>query len=316
MDGASASFKNEKTPVITVIIATYNSSATLKYAIQSVLNQDLQNFELWVIGDCCTDDSENIVASFTDLRIHWYNRLINSGSQSAPNNDGIERAQGQYIAYLGHDDLWLPQYLSLMTKHLQDHQLDSVHSLCACIGPEGVFSVSGKPSKGRTYLNSHVPPSSWIHKKSIGLLCGPWGHPFKIAAGVDQDYLSRLAEMGNKIACLPHLLVLKFPAASWKLYTKSSNFPQEKMLIEMQEDCSLMRLKLLDQVSVCLAHHYGERRSLKENIRGLIVDAGFSFFNFYSRKRWPLHLILTFYYQSAYKKVREKKGLKNRVTNI
>src|SRR5258707_8831106 len=69
-------------PLVSVIIATYNWSTVLRMAIHSVLWQTGQNFELLVIGDGCTDDSEDVVRSFGDARIHWHNLPVNSGNQS------------------------------------------------------------------------------------------------------------------------------------------------------------------------------------------------------------------------------------------
>ncbi len=95
-------------PSVTVIVPTFNSSATLRLALQSVLNQEFQDFEVWVVGDGCTDDSAQVALSFNDNRINWINLAQNSGSPAAPNNEGLRRARGRYIAYLGHDDLWFP----------------------------------------------------------------------------------------------------------------------------------------------------------------------------------------------------------------
>ena len=53
-------------PLVTVVCATFNSSAILKLALRSLLDQDLSDFEAWVVGDACTDDSEEVVASFQD----------------------------------------------------------------------------------------------------------------------------------------------------------------------------------------------------------------------------------------------------------
>src|SRR5437762_4733085 len=103
-------------PQISVIIATYNRSNVLRYAIQSVLWQIFQDFEILVIGDGCTDDSAQVVASFAEPRIRWHNLPQNSGSQSMPNNTGLEMARGTYIAYLGHDDLWYPTHLELLIR--------------------------------------------------------------------------------------------------------------------------------------------------------------------------------------------------------
>ncbi len=109
---------SDSTPLVTVVIATYNRAETLRYAIESVLWQTYKNFELWVIGDCCTDHTEAVVRSFShDPRVNWYNLPQNSGYQSKPNNEGIRRGKGSHIAYLNHDDIWLPNHLQDTVSH-------------------------------------------------------------------------------------------------------------------------------------------------------------------------------------------------------
>ena len=98
-------------PLVSVIIPTYNRGNVLRIAIQSVLWQTEQNFELLVMGDGCTDDSESVVNSFGDARIQWHNLPSNSGHQSAPVNAGLALSRGRYIAFLGHDDIWHPDHL-------------------------------------------------------------------------------------------------------------------------------------------------------------------------------------------------------------
>jgi glycosyltransferase involved in cell wall biosynthesis len=102
-------------PRVTVIIATYNWSTVLPYSIASVLDQTLDDFELWVIGDGCTDDSATVVSGIGDPRVRWHNLRSNTRNQAGPNNDGLRRARGEFVAYLGHDDLWLPQHLEFLT---------------------------------------------------------------------------------------------------------------------------------------------------------------------------------------------------------
>ena len=98
-------------PLVTVVTATYNRSGILPLALRSLQLQTFTEWEAWVVGDGCTDESEAAVAALGDPRIHWTNLPANSGSQAIPNNEGIRRARGQYIAYLSHDDLWLPWHL-------------------------------------------------------------------------------------------------------------------------------------------------------------------------------------------------------------
>ena len=83
-----------KSPLVTVIIPTYNWSAVLPYAINSVLRQTMADFELLVIGDGCTDDSETVVGSIRDPRLRWINLPSNTGHQAGPNNRGLAEARG------------------------------------------------------------------------------------------------------------------------------------------------------------------------------------------------------------------------------
>jgi Glycosyl transferase family 2 len=105
-------------PLVTVITVTFNSSRTLQFTLDSPLNQDFQAFEAWVVGDTCTDESETVVTSFGDRRLYWTNLPENSGSHGGPNNEGLQRARGRYIAYLGHNDLWCPEFSQKSSPHV------------------------------------------------------------------------------------------------------------------------------------------------------------------------------------------------------
>jgi cellulose synthase/poly-beta-1,6-N-acetylglucosamine synthase-like glycosyltransferase len=65
-------------PRVSVIIATYNWSSVLPYSIGSVLQQTMEDFEILVVGDRCTDDSEAVVAAIGDPRIRWINLPANA----------------------------------------------------------------------------------------------------------------------------------------------------------------------------------------------------------------------------------------------
>src|SRR5260370_39009244 len=98
-------------PLVSIIIATYNWSNVLRLAIRSVLWQTEQDFELLVVGDGCTDDSESIVNSFGDARIRWHNLAKNSGSPSTSNKAGLALALVTYAGYLGRDHAFRPAHL-------------------------------------------------------------------------------------------------------------------------------------------------------------------------------------------------------------
>src|SRR3954452_8082281 len=135
-------------PRVTVIIATYNWSAVLPYSIGSVLRQTFRDFELLVVGDGCTDDSEQVVTSIDDPRVRWINLPRNTRHQSGPNNEGLCHARGELIAYLGHDDLWLPHHLKSHVKMYDETQCDLAYSLCFTIGADesSIWPVIPRPS--------------------------------------------------------------------------------------------------------------------------------------------------------------------------
>lgn len=116
-------------PRVSVIITTYNWSSVLPYSIGSVLRQTMADFEVLVVGDGCTDDSERVIAAIGDPRVRWINLPANTKHQSGPNNEGLHQARGEFIAYLGHDDLWLPHHLAVMVGALDATGSDVAHSL-------------------------------------------------------------------------------------------------------------------------------------------------------------------------------------------
>ena len=116
-------------PRVTVIIATYNWSTVLPYAIQSVLAQTMPEFELLVVGDGCTDDCEQVVTAIKDPRVRWINLPANTGHQARPNNRELQEAKGELIAYLGHDDLWLPHHLQCMVNALDTGSAGIAHTM-------------------------------------------------------------------------------------------------------------------------------------------------------------------------------------------
>jgi glycosyltransferase involved in cell wall biosynthesis len=142
-------------PLVSAIIATYNWSSVLKFAVRSVLWQTEQNFEILIVGDGCTDDSAAVANSFGDARICWHNLPSNSGHQSAPDNAGLAMARGEYIAYLSHDDVWHPEHLRTPLAAITRRQADLASSHVQMIGPQGTNShvVTGfYPSKATMTL--------------------------------------------------------------------------------------------------------------------------------------------------------------------
>ncbi len=98
-------------PTVSVVIPTYNRARILPRAVKSVTSQTFEDWELLIVDDGSADDTEKVVASFGDPRIHLIRHEHNRG-QSAARNTGIEAARGTYVSFLDSDDEWLPEKLA------------------------------------------------------------------------------------------------------------------------------------------------------------------------------------------------------------
>lgn len=108
------------TPTFSIVIPAYNAEETLGEAVESVLAQTEQDFEVIVVDDGSSDSTAAVAASFEDQRVRLY-KQVNAGP-SAARNRGIVHAVGKYVSFLDSDDLLLPDYLAEMGQILDDNQ--------------------------------------------------------------------------------------------------------------------------------------------------------------------------------------------------
>jgi glycosyltransferase involved in cell wall biosynthesis len=97
-------------PTVSIILPTYNRAATIRRAIDSVLNQTYKDFELLVVDDGSTDDTHALVSAYTDPRVRCLSLPVNGGAGKA-RNKGLEAARAELIAFQDSDDEWLPAKL-------------------------------------------------------------------------------------------------------------------------------------------------------------------------------------------------------------
>lgn len=106
---------------VSVIMPCYNGAAFISCAIDSVLNQTYQDFELIIVDDCSTDNSVEIINKYSkkDGRVKLFVNAVNSGAAKT-RNFAIEKAEGRWIAFLDSDDIWtadkLFNHLNFMVK--------------------------------------------------------------------------------------------------------------------------------------------------------------------------------------------------------
>jgi len=184
-------------PFVTVVIPAYNAEATIRETINSVLNQTLNNFELFVIDDGSTDATRAIVAEFADPRVHGFS--FDHAGPSSARNRGIERASGEFVAFLDADDLWLPDKLLDQTKILlQQPKTALVYSWTDCIDEGGRFLRHGSHVRAEGKVYEQLLSRNFIDNGSAPMVrrcafeeVGPFDENYR--AGEDWDMWLRLA---------------------------------------------------------------------------------------------------------------------------
>jgi glycosyltransferase involved in cell wall biosynthesis len=109
-----------KQPLISVVLCFYNEEKFLKEAIDSVMNQDYENWELILVDDGSSDNSTNIACKFAnehpDKILYLEHPHHANRGLSASRNVGIKKTNGEFVAFIDADDVWLPEKLSEQIK--------------------------------------------------------------------------------------------------------------------------------------------------------------------------------------------------------
>jgi glycosyltransferase involved in cell wall biosynthesis len=108
----------EQNPFISIVMPTYNRSRLITRSIESVLRQSYRTFELIIVDDASTDDTESVVGAFSDERLRYIKHKKNRGANAA-RNTGIRASSGNYIAFQDSDDEWLPEKLNMQVECLR-----------------------------------------------------------------------------------------------------------------------------------------------------------------------------------------------------
>ena len=106
-------------PFFSIIIPAYNLENYIAAALQSVLVQTFQDFEIIIVDDGSTDETVSIIQSFHDPRIRLVSQV--NGGVSRARNAGMKKAVGAYIAFLDGDDYWYPEHLELAADFFNRH---------------------------------------------------------------------------------------------------------------------------------------------------------------------------------------------------
>lgn len=189
--------------LVSVIMPAFNAGKYIKTAIESVLSQTYENFELIIIDDFSQDNTKEIVKSFSDLRIKLIENTENLGISKSLNK-AIKLLKGDYIARMDADDICFPKRLEKQVSYLEKHKLDFVGSYITLIG-EGIKSKIQKYPISSIFIDYYLD----------------YGNPFAHPCILCKSSLLKMA---------PYSDIYSEDLYQWKKLTshnlKWSNFPE------------------------------------------------------------------------------------------
>lgn len=197
---------------VSVVIPTYNRAELLARSVESVQRQTYKKWEIIIVDDCSTDDTEQMVKEFEDYRIRYIRNKKNMGA-GASRNRGAGLARYEYIAFQDSDDVWRCDKLEKQMEYMSNHyEYDMVY--CSFLkhysdGNEIIVpnrQTGNRQGDMRTTLliNNMIGTPTILIKKECVMMCG--GFDEELRAIEDWDFVVRVAEK-SQIGFVPEVLV-------------------------------------------------------------------------------------------------------------
>lgn len=194
---------NSKTPKISILLPTHNRADVIGFAIESVLYQTQQDFELQIVGDGCTDNTAEVVSKYlSDDRIRWFDFPKGKYFGYDNRNKALKTAKGKYIGFMAHDDILFPDHLEKLSTYLDaDESLDIVCSRPLWVDEKGwILPSSYNILDKRIFdffmnVGNGIPASCFLHRSSCFETVGYWDENVERAA--DWEYWKKIIRSKN-----------------------------------------------------------------------------------------------------------------------
>lgn len=197
-------------PAVSVVVPTYNHAKFLRAAIQSVLDQTFSDWEMVIVNNYSEDETEEVVASFADSRIHLVN-FRNHGVIAASRNHGIGLARGEFIAFLDSDDVWYPEKLERCMDALAagaDLVCHGEHWVKEGASPREVhYGPENRGKYGSLLFDGNcISTSATVVRKSALSAVGGFSEEAEFVTAEDYELWLKLAKAGFRFAFIGEIL--------------------------------------------------------------------------------------------------------------
>jgi len=260
---------------ISVIIPTHNRPELLKRAVQSVLNQSFQDFEIIVVDDGLEKRANKIIEKINDKRVFYFQNKQNLGA-SASRNIGIKKSKGEFITFLDDDDEFYPNKLEKQYKVIQDNlkKIDFVYCLADIYSQQSgeIISTQNHNLRGGIQnlfeealaLNIAIAMPSIFCKKNKVLEIGGFDEGFSNAE--DKDFFLKLSK--NSLGFFQKEALVKVNLSQDESSRLSGNLISRisgrELLIKKYKDELNKRPQILSKHLFLLALLYQENRNFKK----------------------------------------------------
>ncbi|HUW88490.1 MAG TPA: glycosyltransferase family 2 protein [Candidatus Paceibacterota bacterium] len=209
-------------PKVSIIIPVYNKSQWIEETLNSVANQSYKDWECIIIDDGSTDESHKVIHKFIEVNPgNWHLITQSNSGQCVARNRGIEKSEGEYIAFLDGDDTWAENKLDVQVK-LLDANSDS--SLVIC--PYRIYKQGESQEKGRLVLhvNNRKMLTNWLNLRGFGAGTESTGmarRNFLLSLGGFDTQLSTSAglDLTLRLEALGKILTAKDTYMKYRIYT-------------------------------------------------------------------------------------------------
>lgn len=190
--------------LVSVMMPAYNAEVFIGDSIESVLRQEYSNWELIVIDDGSTDRTPEILRRYSDPRIRRYRQ--ENGGEAAARNAALERMEGEFLAFLDADDLFLPNHVSAAVEYLRSHpEHDGVYTDGYHMDGQGrrldrISRYRRGPFEGRVFeevvrASDVFGPPLCMVLRAKPILENRMRYDPAVGLGTDWDFNTRLAEI-------------------------------------------------------------------------------------------------------------------------
>lgn len=243
--------KQNKKPLISVIMPVYNYEAYLEEAIDSILNQTYSNFEFIIVDDASTDDSSEIILKYQKqypkkIKVMSLKKNLNCGGDRCT-NEGIKIARGKYLARMDADDIALPARLEKQVEFLENNpDIFLVGSNAYVIDRDGkIMGEKTEPESNEKIYNNYLTFHPLIHPSCMyrRRLNNKKNFQYEIIYKSNNDYLTffKLICENYKFANIKEGLLL------YRIHEQSNTFRNVKMAF-----FTTLRIRF----SMILKYHY------------------------------------------------------------